>query len=918
MYIKDQSPESMITGDRRMKYERFLVSALLLVVLLSSYLVSADRIVTINTFGTNYMTGLPTSGDYNGIAVGDIDGDGDDDMAFGGEDYGSTNTVGMYVYTGNGAGTWSSASTGLPTTDTWGGCAFGDADGDGNIELYSGDEGWGASGSTNKGVGAWEYSSGSWSTTGITSPESTNTVDSVKLQNITGDSSLDLAIAFSTSSKGLKVYTGSGSSPISWTSFSSGLPTSGEYTQVCAIDLNNDGLQDLAGCNYGSGGVKIYTQGSTSWTEYTSSLPNSLKSGSFDGMEVGDVDNDGNADIIGATSGNGLKLALGNGGGSDGKTFSWTDVTSNLPTNLKSGRIFQIVLRDIDGDGDLDLLAPHYSNGGLHLYLGNGTVASGSSFRFTEVTGKGLPTAGTYVGANFLDFDNDGILDIAGATWGTGVKVYRSNFTIIDTANAPPIPRIAGGGTYVVGTAIDIAGNKSSDLEDCPSGDVLGDKLTYDWNLTKKPAGSALTDTAFKKQGTSNAFVNFTPDREGIYDITLAVKDSFNKWSNKGLEAKMTITATNQAPVSDAGENVTGLTGIDVMLNGTASSDPDGHTFICDWNLTQKPTGSAVTDGSLKPSDAVKRPFFTPDLVGVYIFTLAVKDAFGKWSSSEDSVTVTAAKPNDPPVANAGKDQSVHAGDTVVLNGSGSSDPDGNVSSYIWDCTSHEITLGSGISISVLLADPGLYTFSLVVIDDEGAESAPDLVNVTVEKVIIPPPPIQNVTPTIGPFATDLDNLVQGATVKLTSLYLTFTGITDSAGKVKFSQGIPPGNYTMNVTKDGVGLMPDLVIWVKDDGSVVYPGGALPKVIEKKDPIPEEKDDKKTFMEKWGMAIIALVVVLIIIVVLAIVFFVMMSGRSVDEGGSESGEVCPECGSKMVMKEEFGTYYCDKCGGSEE
>jgi hypothetical protein len=48
-----------------------------------------------------------------------------------------------------------------------------------------------------------------------------------------------------------------------------------------------------------------------------------------------------------------------------------------------------------------------------------------------------------------------------------------------------------------------------------------------------------------------------------------------------------------------------------------------------------------------------------------------------------DVLTITILV-NHPPVANAGSDQTVTAGDTVTLNGAGSSDADGDSLSYSW------------------------------------------------------------------------------------------------------------------------------------------------------------------------------------------------------------------------------------------
>jgi len=97
---------------------------------------------------TENSTGLPSSGDYNYIAFGDFNIDGNIDIAFGGEDYGTPNTVGLKAYTGNGGTSWSSASTGLWTGNSWGGLALEDADADGYIELYATDEYWGTDNSS--------------------------------------------------------------------------------------------------------------------------------------------------------------------------------------------------------------------------------------------------------------------------------------------------------------------------------------------------------------------------------------------------------------------------------------------------------------------------------------------------------------------------------------------------------------------------------------------------------------------------------------------------------------------------------------------------------------------------------------------------------------------------------------------------
>jgi hypothetical protein len=78
---------------------------------------------------------------------------------------------------------------------------------------------------------------------------------------------------------------------------------------------------------------------------------------------------------------------------------------------------------------------------------------------------------------------------------------------------------------------------------------------------------------------------------------------------------------------------------------------------------------------------------------------------------------------NNPPVANAGADQSVTTGTQVTLNGSGSTDSDGTIASYSWVQTSGDaVTLsGSGATRTFTPSTAGVRVFTLTVTDDDGA-----------------------------------------------------------------------------------------------------------------------------------------------------------------------------------------------------
>ena len=104
-----------------------------------------------------------------------------------------------------------------------------------------------------------------------------------------------------------------------------------------------------------------------------------------------------------------------------------------------------------------------------------------------------------------------------------------------------------------------------------------------------------------------------------------------------------------------------------------------------------------------------------------------------------DSVEVTADSggstppPNAAPTANAGADQT-HADDdgsgaeSVALNGAGSTDSDGTISSYVWSEGSTQLATGATPTVSLGV---GSHTITLTVTDDDGATDT-DTVVVTV------------------------------------------------------------------------------------------------------------------------------------------------------------------------------------------
>ena len=109
-------------------------------------------------------------------------------------------------------------------------------------------------------------------------------------------------------------------------------------------------------------------------------------------------------------------------------------------------------------------------------------------------------------------------------------------------------------------------------------------------------------------------------------------------------------------------------------------------------------------------------------------------------SSLADSVSVTIAA-NTPPVANAGADIGpINSGEIVSLNGTASSDPDGDALSYAWSQVSGtSVTLSDASTVSPSFTAPLVnanetLTFQLIV-NDGVVDSPADTVSVAVQAI---------------------------------------------------------------------------------------------------------------------------------------------------------------------------------------
>ena len=131
------------------------------------------------------------------------------------------------------------------------------------------------------------------------------------------------------------------------------------------------------------------------------------------------------------------------------------------------------------------------------------------------------------------------------------------------------------------------------------------------------------------------------------------------------------------------------------------------------------------------------------------VYARAVNSLGDSEPSTIQTVTTDAAQQvNQPPVANAGPDQSVAAGVLVQVSASGSSDGDGTIVGYKWrETTNSGITLSNTTAEDISFTSPvsgtaQTVTLELIVTDDDGVDSAPVYVDIDVAAEVDTTPPV--------------------------------------------------------------------------------------------------------------------------------------------------------------------------------
>ena len=282
----------------------------------------------------------------------------------------------------------------------------------------------------------------------------------------------------------------------------------------------------------------------------------------------------------------------------------------------------------------------------------------------------------------------------------SGVANATASDTVAIAVNAPPVP-------VAVGPDRPIAVGEIARLDARGSSDADGAILSWSWDFGDGASG----------EGPEVQYAWAAP---GVYPVTVTVTDNSGTGSAVS-ETRIDVTVS-AAPVADAGPDQS-VAVSEVVFDGGGSHDPDGTITDHAWTFG---------DGATANGRVVRHAYARP---GTYEVALVVRDDSGApLNTHRDTASV---RVNAAPIADAGPDLVAAPGEEVVLDGSGSVDPDGSIAEWLWRFP--DGSEARGLRVAKTFAEPGLQRVQLTVRDDTGLPEAFDVAEM---EVAVNAPPV--------------------------------------------------------------------------------------------------------------------------------------------------------------------------------
>ena len=326
-----------------------------------------------------------------------------------------------------------------------------------------------------------------------------------------------------------------------------------------------------------------------------------------------------------------------------------------------------------------------------------------------------------FVTASDVRFDGTGSRDVEG-----GISAYLWEFGDGTTGTGPtPIHTYARPGTYQVSLAVfDESGShlntdkdtltvtiNASPIADAGPPQIVApmEEFVLSGRSSIDPDGSIADYLWTLPDGSTKPGqrIATTLDTPGLYRIGLRVSDDFV--GGAASDQSEVLITVNAQPVAEAGADILVAPGDFVSLDADQSYDPDGKIVSYLWEFDD-----------LETTSSGKNVVRTYDRGGVWTAQLVVTDDSGVANATAiDDVTI---RVNSAPVAEAGPAIDSEALQ-ITLDGSGSTDADGDNLIYRWDLGDGSPVV-FGQSVTHVYPRSGIYPVTLRVDDATGLSNA--------------------------------------------------------------------------------------------------------------------------------------------------------------------------------------------------
>ncbi|MCU7936841.1 MAG: hypothetical protein KZQ99_18540 [Candidatus Thiodiazotropha sp. (ex Dulcina madagascariensis)] len=309
-------------------------------------------------------------------------------------------------------------------------------------------------------------------------------------------------------------------------------------------------------------------------------------------------------------------------------------------------------------------------------------------------------------------------IDNAGAVTNDNILIRTEPYT-----NRPPVANAGADQAVSSGDTVQLDGGASTDTD--------GAIVKYRWYQNRGPV--------VQLDGARTATPSFQAPSNAELGFGLQVEDNAGAtgWDSIVIRAE---PITNQAPVANAGDDRTVSLGVEVTLDGGASTDADGDIAKYVWWQRSGPSVQLSGRNTATPSFEANAP-------GEVVLRLRVEDDRGARVMDDVRITVE-DDGNRPPTADAGPDGAGVETLIYPLDGAASNDLDGAIASYLWEQLSGqavEIYYGGydmprvGVRLPAVNQDTEI-RFRLTVTDDRGLSATDELVIQVLENQ--PPQPV--------------------------------------------------------------------------------------------------------------------------------------------------------------------------------